>query len=103
MFLVSAGFTVLGVIIPSPTRIPKQMAGTQLCCKRPKGKAAIRPNKIAVTASRLMAIQSVKRQLVSKPSHSGSKGTTPEIKRDHGIRQGAGTKRCPKDIRAFWK
>ena len=31
------------------------MASTQLCCKRPKGKAAIRPNKIAVTVSRFMA------------------------------------------------
>jgi hypothetical protein len=31
------------------------MASTQLCCKRPKGKAAIRPNKIALTVSRFMA------------------------------------------------
>src|SRR5262249_17227062 len=41
--------------IPYPTRTPKQMASSQLCCNRPKGKAAIRPNKIAFTVSRLMA------------------------------------------------
>src|SRR6516162_11430105 len=42
-------------VIPNPTRTPKQMASTQLCCKRPKGKAAIRPNKIAFTVSRFIA------------------------------------------------